>query len=83
MDRANQVYQEPSGVNQKENPMKLIAASPAGPAHVSYHDMSGYEATHKGALNILEKGRPTATWARVSPAVLGEIDRYVHALVAR
>jgi len=50
---------------------------------VRFHDRSGYEASHQGALNILEKGRPTPPWSRVSPAVLGEIDQYVHALAGR
>jgi hypothetical protein len=63
--------------------MKLNVASRLGRADVSYHDTSAYEATHKGALNILGKGRPAASWARVSPAVLGEIDQYVHAHAGR
>jgi hypothetical protein len=63
--------------------MKLVDASLRSRANLSHHDTAGYEASHTGALNVLEKGRPTATWARVSPAVLGEIDQYVHALAAR
>jgi hypothetical protein len=35
------------------------------------------------ALNMLEKGRPMATWARVSRVGHGEIDWYVHALAGR
>jgi len=60
--------------------MKLNVASRNGLADVSYQDTSSYEATHKGGLSILERGRPTATWSRVSPAILGEIDHYVQAL---
>lgn len=63
--------------------MKLRDASLIGRADVLYADTSGYEATHQGALNILDKGRPSSAWARVSPAVLGEIDQYVNALMAR
>jgi hypothetical protein len=63
--------------------MKLVDASLRSRENLSHHDTAGYEATHTGARNVLEKGRPTATWARVSPAVLGEIDQYVHALAAR
>ena len=63
--------------------MKRSEASLIGRADVRFHDKSGYEASHTGALNILGKGRPTASWARVSPEVLGEIDRYVHALEGR
>ena len=63
--------------------MKLVDASLNSRADLSDHDTAGYEATHTGARNVLEKGRPTATWARVSPAVLGEIDQYVRALAAR
>jgi hypothetical protein len=63
--------------------MKLVDASLRSRANLSQHDTAGYEASHTGALNVLEKGRPTATWARVSPAVLGEIDQYIHALAAR
>ena len=59
--------------------MKLVDASQISRTDVLHHDTGGYEATHRGALNVLEKGRPTATWARVSPAVLGEIDQYVRA----
>jgi len=63
--------------------MKLDVVSRNGRADVSYHDTSVYEATHKGGLSILERGRPAATWSRVSPAILGEIDHYVHALAGR
>ena len=63
--------------------MKRVDASLRSRANLSHHDTPDYEATHTGARNVLEKGRPTATWARVSPAVLGEIDQYVHALAAR
>ena len=82
MDRGNQVHHEPLDVNERRT-MKLCDASLIGRADVRFNDTSGYEATHRGALNILEKARPTSTWARVSPAVLGEIDQYVHALAAR
>jgi len=50
---------------------------------VRFHATSSYEASHRGALNILEKGRPSPSWSGVSPAVLGEIDQYVHALAGR
>jgi hypothetical protein len=63
--------------------MKLVDATLRSRANLSHRDTDGYEATHRGALNPLEKGRPTATWAWVSPAVLGEIDQYVHALARR
>lgn len=63
--------------------MKLSAGSRNGRADLSYHDTSAYEATHKGGLSILERRRPTATWSRVSPTVLGEIDQYVHARAGR
>jgi len=63
--------------------MKLSDASLIRRADVSSHDPSAYEATHKGALNMLEKGRSTATWARVSASVLGEIDDFVQALAGR
>jgi hypothetical protein len=82
MDRGRQVHHEPLDVNQRKT-MKLSDASLIGPSDVRCNDTSGYEATHQGALNILEKGRPASTWARVSPAVLGEIDQYVHALAGR
>jgi hypothetical protein len=67
----------------KGNPMKLSDAFLIGLANVSDNDTSDYEATHRGALNVLEKGRPMATWARVSRAGLGEIDSYAHALARR
>ena len=63
--------------------MKRSEASLIGRADVGLHDKSGYEASHRGALSILGKGRPTASWARVSPEVLGEIDEYVYALAGR
>jgi hypothetical protein len=71
----------------KGKPMKLNDASTGtyliGRANVSHNDTSDYEATHKGALSILAKSRPTANWCAVSPAVLGEIDRYVRARAGR
>jgi hypothetical protein len=64
--------------------MKLSDAFLIGLANVfNNSDTSDYEATHKGALNMLEKGRSMATWARVSRVGLGEIDWYVHALAGR
>jgi hypothetical protein len=63
--------------------MKLNAGCRSVSADVTYHDTSAYEATHRGGLSVLERGRPTATWSRVSPAILGEIDHYVHALAGR
>jgi hypothetical protein len=69
--------------NEREDPMKLNVVSRGGRADVSYHDTSAYEATHRGGLSILERGRPTATWSRVSPAILGDIDQYVNALARR
>jgi len=63
--------------------MKLSDAPLICRTNVSGKDTSGYEATHTGGLNILERGRPTATWARVSPSVLCEIDHYVQALPGR
>jgi hypothetical protein len=63
--------------------MKFVDASLISRNSDIHQDVGGYEATHRGALNVLEKGRPTATWARVSPAVLGEIDQYVLALAGR
>jgi myosin-crossreactive antigen len=80
--RGNQVHQELLDTNERK-PMKLSDASLVGRANVSYNDTSDYEATHKGALNLLEKGRSTATWARVSASVLGEIDDFVQALAGR
>jgi hypothetical protein len=63
--------------------MNLDVVSRNGRADVSHNDTSLYEATHKGALSVLERGRPTASWCAVSPAVLGEIDRYVRARAGR
>ena len=63
--------------------MKRSEASCTGRADVRLHAKSSYETSHQGGLNILEKSRPTAGWSRVSPAVLGEIDQYVHALARR
>jgi hypothetical protein len=63
--------------------MKLSNASLNRRTSTSCGYTSGYEVTHQGALNILEKGRPAATWSRVSPAILGDIDHYVHALARR
>jgi hypothetical protein len=67
----------------KGKPMKHSDAFLIGLANVFNNDTSDYEATHKGALNMLEKGRSTATWARVSASVLGEIDDFVQALAGR
>jgi hypothetical protein len=69
--------------NEREDPMKPNVASRSGRADVSYHDTSAYDAAHRGGLSILESGRPTAAWSRVSPAILGDIDHYVHALARR
>jgi len=63
--------------------MKLSNASQNSRTGTPGDYLSDYEATHHGALNILEKGRPPATWSRVSPAILGDIDHYVHALARR
>jgi hypothetical protein len=63
--------------------MKLSDASLIRRADVSSHDPSAYEAIQKGALNILGRGRPAATWERVSPTTLGEIDHSVYALAGR
>jgi len=63
--------------------MKLEVVSRTGRADLSRYDTSVYEASHKGGLSILDGGRPAATWSRVSPAILGEIDDYVHALAGR
>ena len=82
MDRRSAVRYEQPDVKRRKT-MKLSDGSLIGRADVRCNDTSGYEATHKGALNILEKGRPASTWARVSPAVLGEIDQYVNALAGR
>lgn len=71
---------EQSDGKSKGSPMKLNAASRNGRAVISHHDTSAYEATHEGGLNILAKGRPTASWSQVSPEILGDIDHYVHAL---
>jgi hypothetical protein len=49
----------------------------------SAHLLSGYEATHQGGLNVLGKGRTTASWSQMSPQILGDIDVYVHALARR
>jgi hypothetical protein len=59
--------------------MKLIAPLLTGRSDDTYFAASDYERTHQGALSILAKSRPTASWSRVSPAVLGEIDQYVRA----
>jgi len=63
--------------------MNLDVVSRNGRADVSCQDTSLYEATHKGGLSILERGRPAASWCAVSPAVLGEINRYVRARAGR
>jgi hypothetical protein len=63
--------------------MKLSNAHQNSRASLPGDFASGYEATHQGALNILGKGRPTAAWSRVSPAILSDIDHYVHALARR
>jgi hypothetical protein len=63
--------------------MKPSHASQIRQAAVTRGDMSRYEASHRGGLSILERSRPTAFWSRVSPAILCEIDRHVHALAGR
>lgn len=63
--------------------MKMNAVSRNGRADLSHYDISAYEATHQGGLNILAKARPTATWSLVSPTILAEIDHYVHAQARR
>jgi hypothetical protein len=63
--------------------MKLSNASQNSRPGISGDHLSGYEASHQGALDILGRGRTTATWSRVSPAVLVDIDHYVHALARR
>jgi hypothetical protein len=63
--------------------MKLSSAFLNRQTRTSCDHTGNYEATHQGALNILEKGRTTAAWSRVSPAILGDIDHYVHALAGR
>jgi hypothetical protein len=64
--------------------MKPFVSAPAGRADVSHYGASGYQVTGGGALEILDRtGRAPASWSRVSPAVLGEIDRYVRTLVLR
>jgi hypothetical protein len=63
--------------------MKLGNASLNRRTTVPGDHASDYQAAHQGPLNILEEGRPTASWSWVSPAVLGDIDTYVQALVRR
>ncbi len=63
--------------------MKLSNASRNHRSRIRGDHTSDYEATRPGALNILAKSRPTATWPRVSPAILGDIDHYVYALARR
>ena len=63
--------------------MKPSHASPIRRAAISRDDLSLYEATHPGGLSVLEKGRPAASWSRVTPVVLREIDCYVDALPGR
>lgn len=59
--------------------MKIIAPLSTSRSVDTYAGGSNYERTHQGALSILAKGRPTASWSWVSTAVLGEIDQYVRA----
>jgi hypothetical protein len=70
-------------IAMKGKPMKLSDASPIRRADVSFHDPFADEAIQKGALNILGRGQPAATWALVSPAILVEIDNSVYALAGR
>jgi hypothetical protein len=63
--------------------MKLGNASLNRRTSVPGDHASDYQATHQGPLNILGEGRPTVTWSRVSPAILGDIDHYVQALARR
>jgi hypothetical protein len=61
--------------------MKPSVSTPTGRADVSHYGASGYQVTGGGTLRSLDRaGRAPATWSRVSPAVLGEIDRYVRTL---
>jgi hypothetical protein len=63
--------------------MKGFVASMMVRPEVAYHGgASAYGVTGTGAPDAFElEGRPTAPWARVSPTVLREIDRYVRARV--
>jgi hypothetical protein len=51
--------------------MKLIVVSLIGRTHVSYDDVSGYEVSDNGELDIRDQeDRTIATWARGSWAVV-------------
>jgi hypothetical protein len=64
--------------------MKRIGSSLFSRAHVSHHGRSGRGLTYDGPLSIFDQeGWPTATWSWAVPAVLCDIDGYVHALPGR
>jgi hypothetical protein len=64
--------------------MKRILQSLFSRTHASHYGRSGPGLTYDGPLSIFDQeGWPSPTWPRVSPAVLCEIDRYVHALSGR
>jgi hypothetical protein len=57
--------------NEEEILMKLIIVSLIGRTDVSYDDVSGYEVTDNGELDIRDQeDRTIATWARGSWAVV-------------
>lgn len=64
--------------------MKRIVSSLFSRAHFSHQGRSGHGLIYDGPLSIFDQeGWPTATWSQVSPAVLHEIDAYVHGLARR
>lgn len=64
--------------------MKRIVTSLLSWVDVPQRGRSGHGLIYDGPLSIFDQdGWPTATWSRVSPVVLCEIDEYVHALARR